>query len=124
MNNFIGRLWKYLIGLSIGSVVFYYIYTNKSNETGVEFCYLPNCRVLKDIRSKKIVLNDNQTDSIPLNALDDRLRLLLLEGDVNFELSDTKSKPCKIYRIEGSDDETHFAVIKNCPKKAIVLELN
>ena len=46
------RLAFYLFGLLIG---FYFVgefLSAKATSRGVTFCYFPNCRVIKDIRSK------------------------------------------------------------------------
>ena len=46
------RLAYYLFGLLLGLFFVIYFLGAKAESRGVEFCYLPNCRVLKDIRSK------------------------------------------------------------------------
>ena len=48
------RLAFYLFGLTIG---FYFVgefLSAKVAAKGVTFCYFPNCRVIKDIRSKTV----------------------------------------------------------------------
>jgi len=100
---FIKRLGFYLIGLSIGLVFLTIFFKKKSEETGVEFCYLPNCRTLKDIRSKQFsyspevytLLENEQIDST-------QIAFFLKEGDVDFNKSDTKTSACKTYVIEGT----------------------
>ena len=51
---FLKRLGFYLIGFSIGLVFLFFFLKKKSDETGASFCYLPNCRVLKELRSKPL----------------------------------------------------------------------
>ena len=51
--NLLRKLGLFLIGLSIGAVITFFFFQKK----GVEFCYLPNCRVLKDLRNKPIELS-------------------------------------------------------------------
>lgn len=122
---FLKRLGFYLVGLSIGIVFLTFILKKKTEETGLEFCYFPNCRTLKDIRSKQMsyseeidrMLADNQLDSLDITNL-------LNDGDVDFGRSDTKSEPCKTYFIEGPVQEKE-AVLKvtNCLEKVIIEEI-
>jgi len=48
------RLAYYMFGLFLGIIGVYYFLTAKAENRGVEFCYFPNCRVLKELRSKPI----------------------------------------------------------------------
>jgi hypothetical protein len=56
---FLKRLGYYLIGLSLGLVFLAFLLKKKTSETGSEFCYFPNCRVLKDLRSKPLAFSGN-----------------------------------------------------------------
>ena len=58
-SGFLKRLGWYLIGFSIGLVFLVFFIKKKSGETGFEICYFPNCRVLKDLRSKPMTYADN-----------------------------------------------------------------
>jgi len=113
---FLKRLGFYLIGLSIGLVFLFFFLKKKSDETGVSFCYLPNCRVLKELRSKPLtyseqidqMLNDQTLDSLTIDYF-------MNEGDVNFKKSDTKNTTCKTYLIEGMIKEKLMTLtVKNC----------
>ncbi|MDV7138901.1 DUF4258 domain-containing protein [Maribacter sp. TH_r10] len=119
---FLKRLGFYLFGLSIGLVFLTIFLKNKSEETGVEFCYFPNCRTLKDIRSKKIsysneidqMIRDKQLDSLTIMGF-------LNDGEVDFKNSDTKSTPCKTYLIESEvNDVLAKMTVQNCPDSAVV----
>ena len=116
---FLKRLGWYLVGLSIGIVFLAFFFKKKSEETGTEFCYLPNCRVLKDIRTKTFAVIGKENDTMSFTMLDANLQLLLKEGVVDFDRSDTKAKPCKVYVIEHNDIGI---TIKNCPDKAVLGE--
>ncbi|MDO6491086.1 MAG: DUF4258 domain-containing protein [Cellulophaga sp.] len=119
---FIKRLGWYLVGLSIGIVFLTFFLKKKSDETGTEFCYFPNCRVLKDLRSKplsysdeiKVLFNNKTIDSTTVSYF-------LNDGDIDFGNSDTKSTPCKTYKIEGlvKEKEAILTVI-NCTNKVVV----
>ncbi len=123
---FLKRLGFYLLGLSIGLVFLAFFFKKKSEETGVSFCYLPNCRTLKDIRSKPLEYSDRITDMIAGKKLDSvDIAHFLLEGNVNFSDSDTKSKPCKFYVIEGEfNNKPAILEVKNCEDKVVVADLH
>ena len=119
---FLKRLGFYLFGLSIGIVFLTLFLKKKSDETGVTFCYFPNCRTLKDIRSKPLEYSDQVNDLLSDQVIDSTdIRYILTEGDVDFGKSDTKSKGCKTYSIESMVDNREIQVqVKNCAEKAIV----
>lgn len=119
---FLKRLGFYLIGLSIGLVFLSYFLKGKAEEAGVEFCYFPNCRVLKDIRSKPLTYSDDIQLLINNKTLDStQIDYFLKEGSIDFGQSDTKSDPCKTYRIKSKlEDKEAFLTVVNCAKKAIV----
>jgi len=118
---FIKRLGYFMVGLSIGIVFLTFFFKKKTEETGVSFCYLPNCRVLKDLRSKPIVYSDRISEMLENNELDTlAINSFFTDGAIDFGNSDTKSKPCKTYQIEG---EVGILEVKNCPNKVTVLEL-
>ncbi len=51
---FLKRLGYYMVGLAIGIVILTFLLKKKTTETGTSFCYFPNCRVLKELRSKPL----------------------------------------------------------------------
>ncbi|ETN95565.1 hypothetical protein [Zhouia amylolytica] len=119
--SFLKRFGFYLIGLSLGIVFLAFFFKEKRTE----FCYLPNCRVLKDIRSKELIFSDDikklMNDQTISKAYFDTL---LVEGNVLFNKSDTKAKPCKTYIIEGIIKEQLAEVtIKNCKNGAEISAL-
>ena len=67
---FLKRLGFFLFGLSIGLVFLTIFLKKKSQETGTEFCYFPNCRTLKDIRAKQISYSDAIGQLIQQQELD------------------------------------------------------
>lgn len=123
---FLKRLGFFLFGLSIGLVFLTVFLKKKSEETGTQFCYFPNCRTLKDIRSKPLsyshaidqLVQNNQLDSLDIKGF-------LQNGEVDFGRSETKTTPCKTYYIEGTVDEKSATLkVKNCPDKAVVESLD
>lgn len=123
---FLKRLGFYLFGLAIGLIFLSIFLKKKSEETGVEFCYFPNCRTLKDIRSKPLsyaaevrgMIEDKQLDSLAIVYF-------LREGEVDFKKSDTKSNPCKIYVIKADiNDKQAVMTVRNCPDSAFIEKMD
>ena len=123
--DFLKRLGFYLVGLSIGIVFLTLFFKKKSAETGVYFCYLPNCRTLKDIRSKPMYYSaevQQKMQQFQLDSLD--VAYVLTEGDVDFGRSDTKSVPCKTYLVESELKEKEWTfTVRNCANKATLQEI-
>ncbi|MCP4977495.1 MAG: DUF4258 domain-containing protein [Maribacter sp.] len=119
---FLKRLGFYLFGLAIGLIFLAIFLKNKTAETGVEFCYFPNCRTLKDIRSKPLTYSDDVKELMNGYQLDSiKISYFLREGKVDFKKSNTKSTPCKTYIIEAEyNDGTAVMTVKNCPDNALI----
>ena len=114
--EFIKRLGWYLVGFSIGLIFLAYILKNTSAGDGLDFCYLPNCRVLKNLRSKPAVFEN--TVEIPMDSI--TLLKALTDGDVDFGKSDTKAEPCKIYIVNYENKEIQ---LKNCEEKVFIQKI-
>lgn len=93
---FIRRLGWYLAGLSIGIVILGGFLKKKSGENGLDFCYFPNCRVLKDMRSKPLAFGTEFPRAYQDTLL---IQAFLKEGTIDFGKSDTQSEACKTYYI-------------------------
>ena len=109
--SFLKRFGYYLIGLSVGLLFLAFFLRKKAEGTGVEFCYLPNCRVLKELRSKPL-----QIDST-LTGMQDTLAIgyVLREGDVAFGQSEARAKPCGIYVVNGEYNGSQLRLtFENC----------
>ncbi len=119
---FLKRLGFYLFGLAIGLIFLAVFFRNKSEELGVEFCYFPNCRTLKDIRAKPLDYSNEVNELLLAKQLDStNIAFFLREGKVDFKGSDTKSTPCKSYIIEAEiNDKPAVMTVKNCPDKAVI----
>jgi len=120
--DFLKRLGFYLIGLSIGIVFLTFFFKKKSEETGVSFCYFPNCRTLKDIRSKPMSYSEDVSRLFSEKKLDTvDIINILRNGEVDFSSSQTKTSPCKTYIIEGSIKEKEATLkVRNCQEKALL----
>ena len=119
------RIGYYLVGLSIGLVFLSIFFKKKSEQTGVSFCYLPNCRTLKDLRAKPLILSTQTHQSLEEMGADTLdINQILLNGSVNFKLSDTHSVPCKTYLIEGEINEKEVVLkATNCPDQVEILSI-
>ena len=106
------RLAYYLFGLLLGGVFVMWFLKAKADDKGVEFCYLPNCRVLKDLRSKSL-----EIDSVAQQALNAKwvtledIKMSLQYGDVDFGKSNEPYKKGKIYIIEGKTSKNEDITI-------------
>lgn len=118
---FLKRLGWYLVGLSIGIVFLVFFLKKKAGENGIEFCYFPNCRALKDMRSKPLVFGEELPEQYRDTLL---IKSFLQDGDIDFGKSDTKSEPCKTYFINHSlESADGILKTQNCPDKLVVLEM-
>lgn len=119
---FLKRLGFYLLGLSVGLVFLAFFLKKKTDGTGTEFCYFPNCRTLRDIRSKPVSYSDEIQELLTSQVLDSTdIDYFLNDGDVDFGKSDTKSVPCKVYFIEGIAKGKHAVLrVRNCEKRAVI----
>ncbi len=108
------RLAFYLFGLMIGIILVYFFMTKKAEASGVEFCYLPNCRVLKELRSKPFKMSDEAAEKLEEKwiTLED-IKKTMQYGDVDFSNSKTKVENGKLYLIEG----------KNAANEDIIIEM-
>jgi hypothetical protein len=96
------RMVYFFIGLAIGIGFVYYFLMAKANSRGVEFCYLPNCRVLKDIRTKPFEYSQEASQYLVQKRIDTiDIKQILTNGNVNFDRSNTDMNNEKIYIIEG-----------------------
>ncbi|MCG2461342.1 DUF4258 domain-containing protein [Flavobacteriaceae bacterium F89] len=119
------RFGLFFIGLSMGLVFLTFFYKNKTRGTDAGFCYLPNCRVLKNIRSKPVTYSDKVDRLLEEKRLDSvDIKYFLYQGDVDFDKSETESEPCKIYVIQGLIGEKEaVAHIRNCEDNAVVEDI-
>lgn len=108
--KFSQRFAYYLLGLLIGGIIVYYFFDAKDTD----FCYLPNCRVLKDLRSKPLTISDKAQISFndALVNMND-IKMCLTHGDVDFDKSNVFEEGGKLYIIEG----------QNTKKEAITVEM-
>ncbi|THD67948.1 DUF4258 domain-containing protein [Robertkochia marina] len=115
------KIGFYLIGFSIGLIFLTFFLKGKNTE----ICYFPNCRVLKDIRSKDLTYSDQIQTLINNKTLTpEQIQTVLRDGDINFKESETEGAPCKTYLIEGDINEKTIELrVKNCDGYAEVIAI-
>jgi len=106
---FLKRLFWYLIGLGIGSIFLWFIVDKKTDGKGVDFCYLPNCRVIKDLRTTNVIKGQ---DSL-------KIAKLLEDASIDFRRSEPRKEPCKEYLFESAGIEHRIA---RCPEGVQLIE--
>ncbi len=96
--KFSHRLAYYLFGVLLGVLFLMFFLKNKK----AEFCYLPNCRVLKNIRSKGMTYSPQAEKKMNEKwvTLED-IKNITEHGDVDFSRSNKKVDGGKLYVIEG-----------------------
>ncbi len=103
MDKFKNRIKYFLVGLSIGVILVYFMFGNRGCS------WLPENRVKNMIGEKEIVVGDSVLaimQCIGLNN-DDIYELLKDEGEVEFSLSETQVIP-KIYYIEAYKEDVLY----------------
>ncbi len=116
---FLRRLGWYLVGLSIGIVFLVFFVQKKAGEKGVEFCYFPNCRVLKDLRAKPITYAEGLENRFAQDSV--LWHSFFTEGEVDFGRSDTKARPCAIYTV--INNQRRVIKVENCESRVLVKSL-
>ncbi len=106
---FVKRLFWYLIGLGIGSIFLWFIVDKKTDGKGVDFCYLPNCRVVKDLRTANVIKGQ---DSL-------KIAKLLEDASIDFKRSKPRKEPCKEYLFVSASIEHRIA---RCPEGIRLIE--
>lgn len=118
----IQRFGYYLGGFSIGLIMLAFFL--KGSGTEIPSCdYMPEARVLKNIRNKGYVVSENAEAfmrSINVDTL--QLNRVLKEGKVVFDKSDPRRKPCGCFYIQSPNSEKVPIGIEvsNCEDQATI----
>ena len=93
------RFFYYLIGVSLGSIIVFFIWTGKD----VSFDYGMDARTLKTIRTKTLVYSNNVKLLMDKSKIDSTaIEYILSSGDVDFSKSKQHKMPCPEYSVNGS----------------------
>jgi hypothetical protein len=121
--KFTHRLAYYMLGVLIGGMFLLFIFKNKRTE----FCYMPNCRVLKSIREKGIIVSKEAQKTldekwVTMSDVENSLE----NGDVDFGKSNKPNAGGgKIYVIEAvtAKNEPIIVEIVNHSDRAILKDI-
>jgi len=93
----------------------------------MSFCYLPNCRVLKDLRSKPFYYSDIASEKIEQGILDTiEIREIFRHGNIDFSKSNIPMENGKYYLIKGKTDkeEVVFVEVINYQNKVVLKDIS
>lgn len=120
--SFIQRLAYYLFGLLLGGMFLFYFFGEKKTE----FCYLPNCRALKELRSKPVQYSSDAETKLKEGwVVEDDIRKSLQYGKIDFDQSNVAFENGKLYVISGRTANNDAITIKmvNYPDKVKLLDI-
>lgn len=109
-------LKRRLVYFGGGAIIGTFIALFILNKKDVSFDYLPNDRVLKTLRTKQRVF-DNEAYNFFVNQHIDTsaVELFLTDADVDFSKSEPREKPCNFYHIETDYKGQKLGLyVKNC----------
>jgi hypothetical protein len=118
----IGRRFRYyLIGVVLGSLVVYAMFGTRS-DIGCD--YLPNARVLKNLRSKTHEFTAKaqcEITCLELDSLD--IAMMFAAGAVKFSESEPRKEPCGEYTLltKLPDNREINMQVQNCDSTVVVL---
>ncbi|HUH52370.1 MAG TPA: hypothetical protein VLZ11_09730 [Flavobacterium sp.] len=124
--KFVNRLALFLLGLLVGVLFLIFFFKGKFGDREMSFCYLPNCRALKDMRSKPFYYSDQASQKMKQGLLDTvQLKDIFKNGDVHFKKSNIPMEGGKYYLIEGKLDgkKTIFVEVINTPEKITLRDI-
>ena len=120
--KFTHLLGYYLLGMLIGIMFLFFFFKNKRTE----FCYMPNCRVLKNIRSKPVVYSEEAKKKFAEKWVTyDDIKACTENGEVDFSKSNKPYEGGKLYVIEGKNtkDEDIVVEVVNYDDKVVLKDI-
>ena len=119
--KFTQRLAYYLSGFAIGLIILMFFLNGKEASCD----YGPNARTVKNISSKPFQYSDEASAFIKANNLDSTTVINLIKyGNVDFSMSKTALKSCKIYHIDNTYKTHTMALrVENCDSVAKILDM-
>jgi hypothetical protein len=115
------RFGFYGIGFVIGLGLLFFILNGKKASCN----FLPNERVLDILRNKKYRISDEVNQIMYSNEIDTTALLSILNGgDVDFSKSQTRTKPCRYYWIDGFINNSNTSIfVENCDTLVTIQKL-
>lgn len=115
--KFYQRFAYYLAGLTMGLFVVAMVWSGKDTRCN----YFPNARVLNDLRNKPFYFSSEADAVLSEGWIDkDDIKLLLSQGDVDFDRSQTREGQPKRYVISGKTrtDKPYEVTVLNAADQA------
>lgn len=123
--DFKTRLAYYILGFFIGGLFLKFV-LDYTGGKGMDFTYLPNARVLKNIRNKPFDYSEISEQKIKSNLITlEDVKYILTNGDVDFDASKKPMLGGKLYIVNG-ETINHIPVtlqVINKEEKAILLDI-
>lgn len=115
------RLPFFLGGLTIGIIVVVFFLGKKETT----FDYLPNARVLKNIRIKHRIFSDESLEKINSKQIDTaQISQILKNGNVDIS-NKIKIDSCTQYSIKGKKELKNIELtVTNCETTALIKHIN
>ena len=112
------RLYFFSIGLVIGIFLVMVVFRGKN----ASFNYMPSARVIDNIISKdSIQFLNEETNSFKIYDIKE----IILNGKVDFRNSNSRNKPCGIYKIVSYWKDSDIVLeIENCSNFIKVKQVN
>lgn len=123
--RFSHRLAYYLFGFLIGGLFLKFV-LDYTGGKGMDFTYLPNARVLKNIRNKPFEYSEKASSTLAETWIDTiDIKNTLTYGDVDFDKSNIKYENGKLYCIEGNTikNQPIILTVINYSGKAVLKEI-
>ncbi len=99
--DFKTRLAYYILGVFIGGIFLKFV-LDYTGGKGMDFTYLPNARVLKNIRNKPFDYSEIANKKLSEKWISKAdIKYILTEGDVDFDLSKKPMLGGKLYVVNG-----------------------
>ena len=123
--DFKTRLAYYIFGFFIGGLFLKFV-LDYTGGKGMDFTYLPNARVLKNIRNKPFDYSDQAKQQLSTKWISIAdIKHILTNGDVDFDLSKKPMLGGKLYVVNGqtlNNQKVTLEVI-NKEEKALLLNI-
>ena len=123
--DFKSRLAYYLFGFFIDGLFLKFV-LDYTGGKGMDFTYLPNARVLKNIRNKPFDYSDIATKKISEKMITIQdIKHVLTDGDVDFDLSKKPMMGGKLYVVNGEtlNNVPVTLTVINKEEKALLLDI-
>ncbi|MDO4727880.1 MAG: DUF4258 domain-containing protein [Bacteroidota bacterium] len=123
--KFTVRLVYYLMGLLIGGLFVLFFFKGKLGDRDISYCYFPNCRVLKDLRSKPFHYSEKASEKFKNKILDTiELKEIFREGDIDFSKSNIEKENGKYYLINyKKENKNYTAEVINYTDRVVLTDI-